>query len=321
MHKSNTLFKNLSAFLLAFAIATLATMDVSKAEWRKDIGIFRIGIVTSDKSQEALDRLEPFKLAISEALDLEVEFFRARNSTALINALADERIEYVIFSASSYALAWVACECIEPVVIPRSNDSIDGYHTVLISAPDGPATLEEIKGNDIGVVSETSITGLALAKHVLSTRNIAIGDENTPIIKKETAEQTLNAFLEGQFKLFIGWSSMTGDPAVGYSRGNLRQLSNKLSSSVRNYKVIWKSDQIPHRPHVMRKKLHGDAKKILRSTLLQMSEKDPVAYDSIEPVYGGGFVAGRHERFTQLISLIKSLNAQPKTAEENLPLQ
>jgi len=114
---------------------------------------------------------------------------------------------------------------------------------------------------------------------------------------------------------------MTGDPAVGYSRGNLRQLSQKLSSSVRNYKVLWKSEQIPHRPHVMRKKLHGDAKKILRNTLIQMNEKDPVAYDSIEPVYGGGFVASRHERFNQLISLIKSQDTQTKTAEEALPLQ
>lgn len=321
MYKSNTLFRNLSAFLFAFTIAVFATIDVSKADWRKDIGVFRIGIVTSDRSQEALDRLTPFKLAISEALDIEVDFFRARNATTLINALADERIEYAIFSASSYALAWVSCECIEPIAVPRSKDSTDGYHTILISAPDGPKTLEEVKGNSIGVLSDSSITGIALAKHVLGEKNIIIGDEQTPTTKKETADQTLNAFLEGEFKLLIGWSSMTGDPSVGYSRGNLRQLSNKLSSSVRNYKVIWKSDQIPHRPHVMRKKLHGDAKKILRTTLLQMYEKDPVAYDSIEPVYGGGFVAGRHERFTQLISLIKSLDAQPKTAEENLPLQ
>jgi phosphonate transport system substrate-binding protein len=321
MHNSNTLIKNISAFFLAFAIAVLATIDVSKADWRKDIGVFRIGIITSDKSQEALDRLAPFKLAISEALDIEVDFFRARNATTLINALADERIEYAIFSASSYALAWVSCECIEPVAVPRSNDSTDGYHTILISAPDGPKSLEEVKGNSIGVLSDSSITGIALVKHVLGEKNIIIGDEQTPTTKKETADQTLEAFLEGEFKLLIGWSSMTGDPAVGYSRGNLRQLSNKLSSSVRNYKVIWKSDQIPHRPHVMRKKLHGDAKKILRNTLLAMNEKDPVAYDSIEPVYGGGFVAGRHERFTQLISLIKSLDAQPKTAEENLPLQ
>ena len=320
MPMSYSSFKNLSVILLAFIISITA-INFAKADWRKDIGVFRIGIITSDRSQEALDKLEPFKLAISEALNIDVEFFRARNATTLINALSDERIEYAIFSASSYALAWVSCECIEPVAVPRSKDSTDGYHTILISAPGGPSSLEAIKGNKIGVLSESSITGVALAKHVLSKKQISIAKEETSILKKETADKTLNAFIEDEFKLLIGWSSMTGDPAVGYSRGNLRQLSQKLSSSVRDYKILWKSDQIPHRPHVIRKKLHGDAKKILRNTLLQMNEKDPVAYDSIEPVYGGGFAAGRHERFSQLIGLIKSLDEQVKTAEEELPLQ
>jgi len=321
MQKFYSRSKSLSVILLAFFIAALTTIDNSKADWRKDIGVFRIGIITSEKSQEALDRFEPFKLAISEALNLDVEFFRARSATTLINALADERIEYAIFSASTYALAWVSCECIEPVVIARSKDSTDGYHTILISAPGGPASLEAVKGNKIGVLSENSITGVSLAKHLLSEKQIIIGNEETPIIKKETADKTLNAFLADEFKLLIGWSSMTGDPSTGYSRGSLRQLSRKLSSPVRNFKVLWKSDQIPHRPHVMRKKLHGDAKNILRNTLLKMNEKDPVAYDSIEPVYGGGFVAGRHERFSQLISLIKTQDVQTKTAEEVLPLQ
>lgn len=320
MRISYTSFKNLSVILLAFII-TMTAINFAKADWRKDVGVFRIGIITSDRSQEALDKLEPFKLAISEALNIDVEFFRARNATTLINALSDERIEYAIFSASSYALAWVSCECIEPVAVPRSKDSTDGYHTVLFSAPGGPNSLEAIKGNKIGILSESSITGVALAKHVLSKKQIFIENEETPTTKKETTDKTLNAFLDGEFKLLIGWSSMTGDPAVGYSRGNLRQLSQKLSSSVRDYKILWKSDQIPHRPHVMRKKLHGDAKKILRNTLLQMNEKDPVAYDSIEPVYGGGFAAGRHERFSQLIDLIESLDEQVKTTEEELPLQ
>lgn len=321
MRTSYTLFKTLSVILVAFMLATLIAIDSSKADWRKDIGVFRIGIITSDRSQEALDKLEPFKLAISEALNLEVEFFRARNATTLINALADERIEYAIFSASSYALAWVSCECVEPVVFPRSKDSTDGYHTILISAPGGPTSLETIKGNTVGILSASSITGVELAKHVLREKQVFIGNEETPTLKKETADKTLNAFVEGEFKLLVGWSSLTGDPAVGYSRGNLQQLSQKLSSSVRNYKILWKSDQIPHRPHVMRKKLHGDAKKILQSTLLQMYKKDPVAYDSIEPVYGGGFATGRHERFAQLISLIKYQDAQTKTAEEELPPQ
>ncbi len=307
-------------FVLTFFTEIITSVN-AQADWRRDIGIFRIGIITSEQSVEALDRLEPFKLAISEALDMDVEFFRASNAMSLMNALADERIEYAIFSASGYALAWASCECIEPIAVPRSKDSTDGYHTILISAPDGPKTLKNLIGNKIGVLSKNSITGSALVTHVLSQDNVFIGNEKTPFITNENGEKTLKAFSAGEFKVLIGWSSMTGNPSSGYSRGSLRQLAEAYNIPVRNYKILWKSDQIPHRTHVMRKKLHGDSKTILRNTLLAMNEKDPVAYDSIEPVYGGGFVAGRHERFEQLIDLMQAQDIQIKTAKETLPLQ
>ncbi len=310
----------LVAFMAAFLIAFTSSSHTF-ADWRKDIGIFRIGIITKEQSIAALDRLEPFKLAISEALNMEVEFFRAQNSTVLMNALTDERIEYAIFSASGYALAWTSCECIEPIVVPRSKDSTDGFHTILISAPDGPKNLEELTGNQIGILSENSITGVALAKHALAGKNIIVGDEKTPFVSDDSAEKTLKMLAEGKVKTLIGWSTLTGDPSSGYSRGSLRQLVELYDAPVRTYKVLWKSDQIPHRTHVLRKKIHGDAKKILRSTLLSMNEKDPVAYDSIEPVYGGGFTASRHERFAQIIALMQSQLVQTKTAEETLPLQ
>lgn len=312
------LFALVTAILILFASVFVTP---SHANWRKDIGIFRVGIITTDKSIEALDKLAPFKLALVEALDMDVEFFRAKNATTLINALADERIEYAIFSSASYALAWVTCECIEPVVIPRSKDSTDGYHTVLIAGPNGPSSLSAVIGKPIGVLSSGSVIGAPLVSHALAGQNITIGDEQTPFTSLETPNKTLGAFSSGKIDMLIGWSSMTGDSRTGYSRGNLRQLADQFKVPAQDYRILWKSDQIPHRPHVMRKKLNGEAKRILRDTMLNMNEKDPIAYDAIEPVYGGGFVNGRHDRFKQLIEFIEAQAPQTKTAEEELPLQ
>ena len=64
MHK--TCYR-LQTATIAFGLAILAGIfgiDNAHADWRKDIGIFRIGIITTEQSIEALDRLEPFKLAI-----------------------------------------------------------------------------------------------------------------------------------------------------------------------------------------------------------------------------------------------------------------
>ena len=316
-------YSRLKFAALVFVLAVMtsfSSFENAFADWRKDIGIFRVGIITTEQSIEALDRLEPFKLALSEALGMEVEFFRAKNAMILMDALADERIEYAIFSASGYALAWTSCQCVEPVVVARSKDSTDGYHTILISAADGPNSLENIIGNEIGILSEDSISGPSLAAHVLGKKNIVIGDERTPFVTRESAEEMLKAFASGEVKLLIGWSSMTGNPSSGYSRGSLRQLAEQYNAPINEYKILWKSDQIPHRPHVVRKKINGEAKQILNTALREMNEKDPVAYDSIEPVYGGGFVTGRHERFGQLLGLMQTQDVQTKTAEETLPL-
>lgn len=315
-----------ASMFLVMGLALSSAVQSAQANWRSDIGIFRIGIIMQDQSTEALDRLAPFKLALSEALDMEVEYFRARNTAALVDALASERIEYAIVSASGYAMAWASCECVEPIAIPRSKDSTDGYHTILLASPQGPKTLQEIIGQNIGTLSQNSITGQALVAHELEKLNLTIGDEKTPFVMSESAQSTLEAFSRGELKSLIAWSSMTGDPSTGYSRGNLRQLAQTYGQNVRNLRVLWKSQQIPHRPHIVRKKINGEAKQILRNTLLQMNEKDPIAYDSIEPVYGGGFGVGRHDRFAQIIDLMKAQmivedEPKPQAAQEEVPLQ
>lgn len=317
-------FRPLQKTKLIFALALFSFFIqpiLVKADWRKDIGVFRIGILTDETSAESLDKLAPFKLALSEALDLEVDFFRSKSTVTLIDALASDRIEYAIFSSSAYALAFVACECVEPIAIPRSRDSTDGYHAILVAAPDGPQRLESIIGQKIGILSDNSVMGKDFAKYVLGQQGVILGDETTPFVKKDKAENMLKAFANGEIKTMIGWSSMTGDPSAGYSRGNLRQLVNLFGANVGNYKILWKSNQIPNRPHIVRKKLHGEAKQILRDTLRAMNEKDPIAYDAIEPVYGGGFVAGRHDRFEEIISFMQAQSNETKTAEDELPPQ
>lgn len=317
-------FQNVKSILTALLLfaGILVSVLPAQADWRKDIGIFRIGIITTDQSLAGLDKIAPFKLALSEALDIPVEFYRARNTLALIDAMASDRIEYAIMPTSGYALAWSACQCVEPIAVPRYIDSSDGYHTIIIARKDGPGKISDLVGRKIGVFSSDSITGSALAAHALAQEGIIIGDEKTPFVTMSSGAEMLRAFSNGEVAALVGWSSMTGNPSQGYSRGNLRQLFEQYGLGSNAVSVLWKSDQIPHRPHVIRKRLHGEAKQILRNTLLAMGSQDPIAYDTIEKEFGGGFSAGRHDRFLQIIELIDAQIQNDKTAEqETVPLQ
>ncbi|MGI9401206.1 MAG: hypothetical protein ACR2O0_08140, partial [Rhizobiaceae bacterium] len=57
------------AFLaIVIAIATAMSPSSSLADWRDDLGAFRVAIQTGTNSSKALARAEPFRLALEEKL-------------------------------------------------------------------------------------------------------------------------------------------------------------------------------------------------------------------------------------------------------------
>ncbi len=309
--------------LIAAIFAVIMFLPISGkqalADWRKELGVFRVGIVSSGDTNETLARSEPFRLALTEALGIDVELFAARDHAGLVNALASARIEYAVLSSTAYALTWVLCECVEPIVLPSSGDNTDSYRSILISRPDGPDEPGEIKNSPVGALAEDSIGGFALAVYLLRQEGFDISTEDS-IKFKLGAEAAVDAFLSGEFNTLIGWSSMSGDPNTGYSRGTLTKIAAHSGGTLQGYKIIWQSPPIPHHPHAIRKSLDSEAKRILRDLLSTMFVEDPIAYDSIEPVYGGGFVPARHGSFSTLVDFIRSGISQ-EFSKEKTPLQ
>lgn len=292
---------------LAAIILTSALVTTAFADWRQDIGIFRVGIVTKQSAARTVEQYEPFKKALSRALEMDVEIFPVKKETTLIQALAADRIEYAVLSATGYALAWVLCECVEPLVTARTNNSEDAYHTVVITPATGISTVEQLEDASIGVMAEQSISGHPFAKFLLAQQNVKVDRPQKPFIANDEGTSTLKAFQNGEIDALIGWSSMIGDPSTGFSNGTLQQLGNLNGGDAKPYRIIWNSPPLPYRPHAIAKKLNGEAKAILSSTLNALYDNSPVAYDIVEPVYGGGFTTSSHNRFEPLIEFVKSL--------------
>ena len=87
------------------ALRQRAWRSPASADWREDIGTFRVGIVAEPGAGNTIAGLAELNDAFSKALGLKVEFFVARSYAALIDAQASSRIEYAIYSASAYASA------------------------------------------------------------------------------------------------------------------------------------------------------------------------------------------------------------------------
>lgn len=299
------------AITCLLAVVFAALPNPARADWRDDLGAFRVGIVAEGNLRRAVARTEAFRLALEEALGVRVELFPARDYPALIDAAAGSRIEYAVLSASAYALAWSMCECVEPMVIAQSGDGSADFSQVVITRQEGAADLGALDGAKIGTIGTKTAGGSLLALHELAQAGVELDDDGTELVEYDNNETALEALAQGEAAALIGWSSMSGEQSLGYTRGTMRHIVRR-EGSVDGYRIIWQSSSIPHRTHAIRKNLPAEAKNILRSLLTGMFDADPVAYDSIEPLYGGGFVSARQGQYGALISMMRAKGIQPR---------
>ncbi|TIR80225.1 MAG: phosphonate ABC transporter substrate-binding protein, partial [Mesorhizobium sp.] len=103
------------------------------ADWRADIGTFRIGIVAEPGGGNTVPGLARLTDAYTNALGMKVEFVVARDYAALIEAQASGRIQYAVYSALAYATASERCGCVEPLVAPVDADGAAGVRSVLVT--------------------------------------------------------------------------------------------------------------------------------------------------------------------------------------------
>ena len=301
--------RNLSASCSIFVLlAFLTSAGAALADWREDMGRLRIGLVAGSSVAKAILDAEPFRLAVEEKLEIPVELVPMSSLAKLAGAQIESRVEYAIYPATTYAAVWFNCECVEPLAVARAIDNTAATYQIAIGrTADGRLRPADLAGKRIWLLTGQEAMGQQLAIHGLRSAAIAIGEGDTNFLTADHPGQAIENFVKGEGDALIGWSSMQGELSTGYSRGTLKKLAALSGGTATGYYVIWKSQSVPHRTHAVRKNLDGEAKKLLRELLETMFENDPVAYDSIEPVYGGGFQVSPHSAFAGAIDFVRSL--------------
>lgn len=295
----------LRASTTALMAALLASAMPALADWRDDLGVFRVGMVAGGSFKTA--DAEPFRLALNEALGMTTDIIAMRDYPAMIDGAAGSRIEYGVFSAMAFAAAEAQCECLEPLAVAHAGDGTGGYYMVLITPSAAGPSLERLKGKRIGVVEpEPGVAGaVMLAEQELAAAGLDIsasGPARAPFTDSAAAIAALTA---GEIDALLGWSSMTGDAATGYSRGTLQRIA-ALGGIPAEWRIAWQSSQIPHRVHAVRKNLAAEAKTAIRKMLDELFLGDPLAYDAIEPAMGGGFKPARPGQFDALVAMFRA---------------
>lgn len=287
-----------------FLVHALATTP-AWADWRKELGTFRVGMVEAqakDYSPEDMDRL---KNLMSSAIGIPVEIFRARDFPSLIDAHVSSRIEYAIYSSAAYATAWLACQCVEPLAAPVNADGTSGYKAVVFANPAVDiSSLPESRGMSIPGRDSLIGFGAPLASFAVS---------GSPLTGKEawltfatSQGGGIKAYAEGNADAFVVTAPAAFRSATSFDGlAWISAFEGKAEKPV----PLWESAPIPFGPHAVRRNLAPEAKDSLSALLTRLPQADAELAELLLPDESVGFKPVEHGDYSLAVNAAKALAA------------
>ncbi len=269
--------RNLSVGL----IAGLMTATAAQADWRKELGTFRIGMIEVGRSPIFAIDLDKIRAAYASALGMPVEIFQARDFPSLIDAHASSLGSSMpIYTAQAFATASLACQCVEPLAAPVSADGSAGVRDALIVDPAlSMSALAASKG--IGMPGRNALSTMGVALAAFQSGGVRLTGAETWLRVEEDMNAVMAKFGDG---------SLDGFFAAVPSRLNLAQtpdgspdLSAAIAKTGRKAKALWLSELVPFGPHAVRKNLAPEAKAVLSKMLLELGSTNPDLNDLMLP--------------------------------------
>ncbi|MEJ0011832.1 MAG: phosphate/phosphite/phosphonate ABC transporter substrate-binding protein [Bauldia sp.] len=298
--------------ILAMTIAATA----ANADWREDVKVLRVGILTAETPGADIARLEPFRAYLADRIALPVELVPATSMATLIEAETSGRVQYAIFSASAYAAASEICQCVEPLALPAAMDGSRGFHAILLARADSPMQkLEDTDGARLALGASDSVAGRLVPLKAFAAAGIDPASHFAALYESPGPVDAIRALLDGRADLALAWSSLAGDAATGYSFGPLATMVAAGALSMDQVRILWQSPLIPFGPHAVRTDMPAEEKTALRDALTAMGAEAPDILDAVDrSAYGGGgFVAATAEDYAPLAALVAPLPAAPPT--------
>lgn len=294
------------ARLLILSVALQAMVATAAlADWRKELGTFRIGLIEAQANQFSPEDLDRLKAAMSGTLKIPVEIFRARDFPSLIDAHVSSRIEYAIYSSAAYATAWLACQCVEPVAVPVNADGTTGHKAVLFTRPSLKLSdLPQSKG--VGVPGRDSLMGFGVPMASLSVSGNVLGGNEKWLSFAENAADTVDAYREEKVDAFVAAVPAAFDIKTA---PQMLPWLGELNGASQMPAAIWESAVVPFGPHAVRKNLAPEAKQVVTDLLAKLPETDPELAELLLPDEAVSFKPVEHGAYALAVNAAKALAA------------
>lgn len=299
----------LGAVTLATALAT-STAAIAQ-DWRAQLPAFRIGLLGGENEADRLRNNECMRAQLQERLGVPVELFPAPDYAGVIQGLVARQLDFAGLGASAYAAIYLQDpEAVEPVFVSAEADGSTGYVAVMYTRADsGITSLEDMRGRSLAYADPNSASGYLIPRFELSRMGINDAEYFSNTGFGGGHEQAVIAVLQGQYDAGVTWASGQGDPAEGYTRGNLRRMIENGLLNMADLRIIWTSPLIPNGPWVVRKDMPVEAREIVVDWMANLHANDIDCYRAVTAGDGQGQVPVTHEFFEGIVEMRRQMIA------------
>ncbi len=289
------------------ADAATAMPAAGRRPWAEQVPQLRIGLLGGENESDRLGRFGAYRDLLEETFKVPTRLFPATDYAGVLQAFSAAQIEMASLGASGYAGAWLDTHGgVQPLVVPEENDGSIAYVSVMVVRADsGITTLEQMRGKSLAWADPNSTSGYLIPRFAL--RRAGIGVESGQYFSRTGFagghEQGVVAVLQRQYDGAMTWASGQGDPAQGFSRGNLRAMVDKGMLKMSDLRIIWTSDPIPNGPLAVRTALPAAFKEDMTRFHLALPKSHPDIYQQIERGGGMGYREVTHRTFEMIVEL------------------
>ncbi|WP_160120414.1 phosphate/phosphite/phosphonate ABC transporter substrate-binding protein [Rhodovarius lipocyclicus] len=294
--------------------ADVAMPRAGRRDWAAQVPQIRIGLLGGENEADRLGRFDAYRKLIEDTFQVPVRLFPASDYAGVLQAFSAKQIEMSSLGASGYAGAWLDTNGgLEPLVVPEENDGSIAYVSVLVVRADsGITSLEQMRGKSLAWADPNSTSGYLIPRFALRQQGIGVeaGQYFSRTGFAGGHEQGVVAVLQRQYDGAVTWASGQGDPAQGFSRGNLRAMVDKGMLKMADIRIIWTSTPIPNGPLAVRTELPASFKEDLKMFHLALPKSHPQIYEQVERGGGMGYREATHDLFQMIVDLRRDEAAQ-----------
>jgi len=287
------------------ASTALTAVPALAQDWRAEMPVLRIGLLGGENEADRLRNNECMRAQLSERLGVPVELFPAPDYAGVIQGLVARQLDFAGLGPSAYAAVFLEDpEAVDPIFVASEVDGTTGYIAVMYTRADsGIMSLEDMRGRSLAFADPNSTSGYLVPSFQLTQMGIDIPTYFSSTGFGGGHEQATVAVLQGQFDAGVTWASGQGDPAEGYTRGNLRRMIENGLLNMADLRIIWESEVIPNGPWVVRRDMPEEARAIVVDWMTNLPTADRACYVQVSGGEGQGFVAVEHAFFDGIVEM------------------